>query len=301
MPKPSYLALAKNGELSRRADALFDHLKDCDLCPRLCRVDRTAGERGFCGVGDKVMVSSFGPHPGEEPELVGRHGSGTIFFTSCNLLCVFCQNYDISHLRRGKEQSCEALAVSMMRLQGLGCHNINLVTPTHFAPQIVRAIDIAAKAGLDLPIVYNCGGYERVEILRMLDGIIDIYMPDIKFSDHAAAEKYMHAEDYPDVVKMALSEMHRQVGDLKVDDRGIATGGLLIRHLVMPGGLAGSSEFARFIADEISKNTYVNVMAQYRPEYRARDYPELMRLDIPEQYLAAKQAFEAFGVRWQPR
>ena len=297
--EPSYLALASAGELGLRAERLWERLKSCDLCPRMCRVDRTAGQRGFCRVGERVMVSSFGPHFGEEPELVGRHGSGTIFFTSCNLGCVFCQNYDISHLMRGTEESCEELSASMIRLQRMGCHNINLVTPTHFVPQIVRAIALAADAGLRIPIVYNCGGYESIETLKALEGIVDIYMPDIKFSGKQQARKYLNAPDYPEVVKAALVEMHRQVGVLQVDSDGIAYRGLLVRHLVMPGGLAGSGEFARFIAQEISKRTYVNIMAQYHPEYRASEFPELTKSDIWDQYVRAVEEFARFGIKWE--
>jgi len=298
MAVPCYVELLRSGKLRERADALSARLKACDLCPRMCGVNRTAGETGYCRVGDKAIVSSHGPHPGEEPELVGRNGSGTIFFASCSLLCVFCQNADISHGMRGAVQTDDQLADKMLRLQALGCHNINLVTPTHFVPQIVRAIDIAAGAGLRLPIVFNSGGYDRVEILRMLDGIIDIYMPDMKFSSSIASEKYMNASDYPDVIKAALKEMHRQVGDLKVDALNVATRGLLVRHLVMPGGLAGSEEFARFIADEISPNTYVNIMPQYRPEHRAREFPELLRRDIWEQHAAAREIFRLAGINW---
>ena len=300
MTVPCYVDLVRTGELKKRADALHAHLKSCDLCPRMCGVDRTAGETGYCRVGDKAIVSSYGPHPGEEPELVGRNGSGTIFFASCNLLCVFCQNADISHGMRGAVQTDGQLADKMLRLQGMGCHNINLVTPTHFVPQIVRAIDVAAGAGLRLPIVYNTGGYDRVEILRMLDGIVDIYMPDMKFSGTVASEKYLNAPDYPDAVKAAVKEMHRQVGDLQIDAYGVATRGLLIRHLVMPGGLAGSEGFARFIAEEISCNSYVNIMPQYRPEHRAREFPELLKRDIWEQHAAARELFRMAGVNWAP-
>jgi len=298
MAVPCYVELLRRGELGRRADVLYAHLRSCGLCPRMCGVDRTAGETGYCRVGDKVIVSSYGPHPGEEPELVGRNGSGTIFFASCNLLCVFCQNAEISHGRRGAAQTDEDVADKMLHLQSMGCHNINLVTPTHFVPQIARAIDIAAGLGLRLPIVYNCGGYERVEVLRTLDGIIDIYMPDIKFSGREESQKYLNAPDYPDVVKQAVKEMHRQVGDLRVDADGIATRGLLVRHLVMPGGLAGSEEFARFIAEEVSTNTYVNIMPQYHPEHRAGEFPELLKRDVWEQYHAAREVFRMAGVAW---
>jgi len=257
-------------------EKLYEILKSCELCPRKCGVDRTKGEKGVCRSGLNPVISSVGPHFGEEPELVGRHGSGTIFFTNCNLGCVYCQNYDISHLGYGKEITVDELAKQMLFLQGILCHNINLVTPTHFVPQIVKAIKIAKKQGLKIPIVYNCGGYENVEVIKLLEGIVDIYMPDIKYSDNEIAKKYSNASDYFERAKESIKEMHRQVGDLQVED-GIAVRGLIIRHLVLPDNLAGSQEILRFISEEISKDTYVNIMDQYRPMFKAFSYPELNR------------------------
>jgi putative pyruvate formate lyase activating enzyme len=224
-----------------------------------------------------VLVSSYAPHFGEESPLVGLRGSGTIFFTNCNLGCVFCQNCDISQLGRGEVVGKDDIAGMMMALQGSGCHNINLVTPTHVVPQILEAIEIGVGTGLDIPIVYNCGGYESVETLKLLEGIVDIYMPDMKYSDRDNAEKYSGAKDYPEANRAAVKEMHRQVGDLELDERGIAKRGLLVRHLVLPSGIAGTEGVAKFIAEEVSRNTYVNVMAQYHPQHRAFDYPELSR------------------------
>jgi len=260
----------------RRVEKLYEILKSCELCPRKCRVDRTKGEKGICRSGLNPVISSVGPHFGEEPELVGRHGSGTIFFTYCNLGCIYCQNYNISHRGYGKEITVEELAKQMLFLQEIYCHNINLVTPTHFVPQIVKAIEIAKRQGLKIPIVYNCGGYENVEVIKLLEGIVDIYMPDIKYSDDEIAGKYSNASDYFERAKESIKEMHRQVGDLQVED-GIAVRGLIIRHLVLPDNLAGSQEILRFISEEISKDTYVNIMDQYRPMFKASSYPELNR------------------------
>ena len=240
-------------------------------------MDRTSGEKGICGTLDKPFVSSYGPHFGEEPPLVGIRGSGTIFFTNCNLKCVFCQNYDISHIGEGSEISHEELANIMVGLQQMGCHNINLVTPTHQVPMIMRAVMIAKEKGLGLPIVYNTGGYDSLETLRALDGIVDIYMPDFKYSDAEAAKKYSKAPDYPKAARAALREMHRQVGDLVLDEKGIALRGMIVRHLVLPEGLAGTEEAMRFLAEELSRDTYVNIMDQYRPCYKAHEYPALSR------------------------
>lgn len=279
-----YRQLHEKGELEQRIEKAYQILKGCSLCPRRCGVDRLSGERGFCKVGELPMVSSFGPHFGEEPPLVGRFGSGTIFFTHCNLSCQFCQNYDISQLGHGEEISIKKLAQEMISLQKRGCHNINFVTPTHFVPQIMAALSVAIEGGLTVPLVYNCGGYESMETLRLLDGIIDIYMPDAKYSDWQKAETYSKAPDYPRVMKEALAEMHRQVGDLQIDVKGIAQRGLLIRHLVLPYDLAGTRETMRFIAREISPDTYVNIMDQYRPCYQARRYPLLTRRITAEEY-----------------
>ncbi|MFB3926685.1 MAG: radical SAM protein [Syntrophales bacterium] len=240
-------------------------LKECRLCPRECRVDRTSGAAGFCRSGRAAKIASYGPHFGEESPLVGRSGSGTIFFSSCNLLCSFCQNYEISHLAEGVGTSPGNLAAMMLQLRRRGCHNINFVSPTHFVPQILEALLPAIEKGLDIPLVYNTGGYDSVETLRILDGVIDIYMPDFKFWDEKWAERFCRAPDYRNRAVAALREMHRQVGDLRFDTSGVAVRGLLVRHLVMPGGAAGTREIMDFIAKEISVDTYVNVMDQYRP------------------------------------
>jgi len=274
---PVYLETYKRGELEEKIEKLEAILNECKLCPRECGVNRNKGGKGYCKSDKHLMVSSVQPHFGEEDVLVGIHGSGTIFLTSCNLRCIYCQNYDISHLGYGQRMTEEELALSMLSLQNRGCHNINFVTPTHFTPQIVKATKIAVEKGLHIPIVYNCSGYEAKSTIELLDGIVDIYMPDIKYSDAENAKKYSNAPDYFDRCKEALKEMHRQVGDLKVDENGIAWRGLLIRHLVLPNGLAGSAEVLKFIATEISKDSYVNIMLQYRPMYKAYEYRELNR------------------------
>ena len=273
--EPAYLETFNKGTLAKKIEAAFEILKSCTLCPRRCGVDRLAGETGICKTGDKAYVSSFNPHFGEEDPLVGSRGSGTIFFTHCNLLCNFCQNYDISHLGHGEAVSNEQLAGIMLHLQKGGCHNINFVTPTHVVPQILSALEIAIENGLSAPLVYNSGGYDSVETLKLLDGIFDIYMPDFKFWDPEVAKTTCNAEDYPKVAQKALIEMHRQVGDLVVDEAGIARRGILLRHLVLPRGLAGTREIMRFVARKISLNTYVNIMPQYRPCGRADEVEEL--------------------------
>jgi len=275
--KPAYLKFHQSGELSKRIKKAHQLLKECRICPRECRVNRLAGEKGVCRVGELPMVSSYHPHFGEERPLVGRGGSGTIFLTYCNLRCLFCQNYEISHLGEGREVSLEEFADMMVYLQKIGCHNINFVTPTHFVPQILAALPKAIENGLTVPLVYNCGGYESVEALRLLDGVFDIYMPDFKYGDSEVAQRFSKAKDYPEIAKAAFREMHRQVGDLVLDERGIALRGLLVRHLVLPEGLAGTREVMRFLVQEISPNTYVNLMDQYYPCYKAFDYPPLNR------------------------
>jgi len=278
MRTPSYIQLYTSGKLRERAEQLRALLADCTVCPRECHVNRTAGKIGKCRSTAEVMISSVSPHFGEEPPLVGLSGSGTIFFTNCNLWCLFCQNYDISHLKAGGRVTKDELADAMLHLQRLGCHNINLVTPTHYTPQIVEALVIAVEKGLSIPIVYNCGGYESVETLQLLDGIVDIYMPDIKYSDDEYARRYSGVKNYWEVVQEAVKEMHRQVGDLRVNSSGIAERGLLIRHLVLPNGIAGSEKVLRFIAEEISQGSYVNIMDQYRPCFKANTIPELSRV-----------------------
>ncbi len=252
-------------------------LEDCTLCPRRCRVNRLAGERGKCRVTSEVVVSSYGPHFGEESPLVGRHGSGTIFFTYCNLRCIYCQNYTISQSGEGSVVSREQLADMMLSLQAKGCHNINLVSPTHVVPHILGALELAVSHGLYLPLVYNSGGYDSVETLKMLDGIVDIYMPDMKYSDAQIGEELSGIEDYPKANQAAVREMHRQVGNLQIDKAGVARRGLLIRHLVLPNRLAGTPEVVRFLAQEVSTNTYLNIMAQYHPCHQASAKPLLSR------------------------
>lgn len=273
---PSYIQIYETGELEDRVTDGYEMLRDCNLCARNCGVNRIEGEKGFCKSDSNMMVSSIGPHFGEESPLVGRHGSGTIFFTNCNLGCVFCQNYDISHQQHGKVTEIDELAGSMLALQGMGCHNINFVTPTHYIPQILASLLLAAKNGLCVPLVHNCGGYESLEAIKLLDGVFDIYMPDMKYGENTAGKKYSKAPNYFDVVTAAVSEMHRQVDDLTVNSDGIAERGLLIRHLVLPNDLAGTEKIMKFIAG-LSKDSYVNIMAQYRPEYNALKYPELRR------------------------
>jgi putative pyruvate formate lyase activating enzyme len=286
--------LYESGKLEKRIEELYKILESCEICPRKCKVNRLEGEKGFCKAGKELRVSSCFPHFGEEDPLVGSRGSGTIFLTNCNLRCVYCQNYEISHLGIGKEISADIAARMMLELQDLGCHNINLVTPTHFTPQLVKAIGIAAKKGLRLPIVWNCGGYENVETIRLLDGIVDIYMPDIKYSSSEVAKRYSSAPDYFDRCKEAVKEMHNQVGDLKIY-KGIAYRGLLIRHLVLPNELAGSREVLRFIA-KLSKNSYVNIMAQYRPEGEAYKHEELNRRPTRAEFLRVIEFAEKLGL-----
>jgi len=286
MEYPFYLTLKKN-ELKRRIEKLFKILKNCEICPRKCRVNRLKGEKGYCQLGYLPIVSSYHPHFGEESPLVGRYGSGTIFMTSCNLSCVYCQNYEISQLRMGEEVSFEKLAEMMIELQSLGCHNINFVTPTPQVPQIVKALSIAIEKGLKLPLVYNTSAYDSLETLKLLDGIIDIYMPDAKYSDDKIALKYSSVPNYFETMKKAIKEMHRQVGDLIVNEEGIAVKGLLVRHLVLPNNLAGSEKIFQFLAKEISPNTFVNVMNQYYPAWKSFQYPELSRRITKEEFQEA--------------
>lgn len=293
---PAYLALSRSGELEERAAILWARLNECTLCPRECKVNRLAGRIGVCRTTAEVKVSSYGPHFGEEPELVGWRGSGTIFFTNCNLWCLFCQNYTISHLKEGESISIQQLGGAMLYLQGIGCHNINLVTPTHVVPQIVKAVALATKHGLRIPLVYNCGGYESVETLRLLDGIVDIYMPDIKYSNDDHSKRYSGVKNYWEKVQPAVKEMHRQVGDLRMSERGIAERGLLIRHLVLPNDIASSEEVLTFIAKDISTESYVNIMDQYRPCFKAFMFKELNRPITHKEYKEVLLEARTFGL-----
>ncbi|RME23070.1 MAG: radical SAM protein [Deltaproteobacteria bacterium] len=293
--EPLYIGLHRRGLLRERAAQALKLICPCRMCPRRCHADRIAGELGDCRTGRFAQVASLGPHFGEESPLVGWNGSGTIFFAGCNLNCDFCQNWDISQEGRGQEVDAERLAGMFLHIQKLGCHNLNLVTPTHVTAQVLEALVIAADNGFELPIVYNCGGYESVDTLRLLDGVVDIYMPDLKFTDTDPARRFCHAPDYPEVARAAIAEMHRQVGDLQMDEHGLARRGLLVRHLVMPDGLAGTEEAARFLAS-LSPNTYVNVMAQYRPCHEADRHPELTRRITAGEYNEAVEAMRRAGL-----
>jgi putative pyruvate formate lyase activating enzyme len=299
--KPSYQELHRKGKLLKRVDDALRLLESCRLCPRECGVNRLANETGYCKTGRTARVASFNAHFGEESPLVGTHGSGTIFISSCNLLCSFCQNYEISHLMEGLETGPAQMAAMMIQLAEIGCHNINFVSPTHVVPQILEALVIAIDRGLDIPLVYNSGGYDKPETLAILDGIFDIYMPDFKFWDEKWSERYCHAPDYMERAMAAIREMHRQTGDLILDDNGIATKGLLIRHLVMPNNVAGTADIMDFIAKEISENSYVNVMDQYRPCGNARGDEFInRRLDSNEFKEAMDKAREVGLVRLDP-
>lgn len=294
--KASYLNLTRK-EFEERIEAANKHLTECTLCPRECKVNR-AKEKGYCQAGTELKVSSFGPHFGEERELVGRTGSGTIFFAHCNLRCVFCQNYQLSFGGEGSFCTSEDLAAIMLFIQDrYGCGNINFVTPTHYVPHILEAVYKASQMGLTIPLVYNCGGYENVETLKLLDGIFDIYMPDLKYSSEEWGRKYSGAADYFERAREALKEMDRQVGGLQLDDKGLAYRGLLVRHLVMPGGLEEAKAILDFIARELSPDTLVNLMDQYYPSYKAFNYPELNRRLTRNEFSEALAYAEDLGLR----
>lgn len=294
---PAYGKLEQAGNLIARVDEAYSIFEQCELCPRRCGVNRLKGEQGFCRAPANVKVYAADPHFGEEISLAGRKGSGTIFFSNCNLRCVFCQNWPIAHMGYGDEVQDEDLAGMMLHLQKLGCHNINLVTPTHVMPNILNATRIAFRKGLRLPLVYNTSGYERFEILKMLDGIVDIFLPDMKFMDADHAGKYLGgASDYPDVAMKAIMEMHRQVGLHKLNRRGIAIRGVMIRHLVMPNRVSGTEKFVQWVAQNLPKSTYVNIMCQYRVEYKASEYPKIWRRITVEEYLEAMRWAEESGL-----
>ncbi|GLI34167.1 radical SAM protein [Desulforhabdus amnigena] len=293
----AYLEAYRNGRLSESIHRSLQWMTKCTLCPRLCRVNRMKGETGYCRTGRYAIVASYGPHFGEEKPLVGRRGSGTIFISYCNLGCVFCQNYEISHGGEGRPVKPDELADMMVSLQEGGCHNINIVTPSHVIPQILEALPPAIERGLRIPLVYNTGGYDRVSALKLLDGIVDIYMPDFKFWDPEVSKRLSNAPDYPHRAREALREMHRQVGDLQLDSRGIAERGLLVRHLVMPGGLAGTASVLHFIAREISIDTYVNIMSQYYPCGEAVGMPDIGRTITAEEFEEALKLAQREGLK----
>jgi len=293
--EPAYLPLYRRGELPRRVERALDLLRSCRACPRHCHVNRLDNKFAVCRSGRYAIVSSYAPHHGEEDCLRGQRGSGTIFFSGCNLRCVYCQNFDISWRVHGSPAPPRKLAAMMLELQAAGCHNINFVTPEHVVPQILEALPDAIEGGLRLPLVYNTSGYDAPECLELLDGIVDIYMPDFKYWDAQMARQYSRAPDYPQVARHALKEMHRQVGDLVMDEHGLAQRGLLIRHLVMPGDIAGTGEIMRWIARELSPATYVNLMPQYYPAGKVTrtQFPEINRHITPLEYERARD--EAWG------
>jgi len=293
---PSYIDLYKKGELKKRTERAWALLKSCVLCPRNCKVNRLIDEKGLCNTGKRVVVSSYGPHFGEESPLVGRRGSGTIFITWCSMRCIYCQNYSISQLGEGTEVSNKDIAKMMLSLQKQGCHNINVVTPTHVVPQILSALEIAVEKGLNIPLVYNTGGYDSVETLKILNDIFDIYMPDMKYGDRTTAAKLSKISNYPKINQDAVLEMHKQVGDLVLDGNGIAQRGLLIRHLVLPDNLAGTEKVLEFIAKKISKNTYLNIMDQYNPHYKAFKKPPLNRRITSNEYNYALELAKRYGL-----
>jgi putative pyruvate formate lyase activating enzyme len=309
--EPAYLRLTRCGKMQERVASAFQHMVKCDLCAWECQVDRQAGNLGICRSGTKARISSYGPHLGEEDPLRGWRGSGTIFFARCNMRCQFCQNYDISQTEAGEELESDQLAAIMLELQNSGCHNINLVSPSHVVPPILAAIWSAAQNGLCLPIVYNTGGYDSLCTLHLLDGVIDIYMPDMKYASSPIARKYSKIPHYPQSNQAAVKEMHRQVGELQVDAQGLAKRGLLVRHLVLPNGLAGTAEIVRFLAEEISPDTYLNLMDQYHPAFNVSQYPnqfpKLRRPVTRQEYQTARELALAAGLhrfderRWQSR
>jgi len=297
--EPAYLELFETGELKRRARATVASLEVCRVCPRDCEVNRLKDEKAVCKTGRYALVGSYGPHSGEEDRLRGWKGSGTIFFAGCNLRCVFCQNYDLSWEVRGEPAPPERLAAMMLELQKIGCHNINFVTPEHVVPQILEALSLAVERGLRLPIVYNTSAYDSMESLRSMDGVVDIYMPDFKFWDSGVSARLVKGKDYPEAARAAIREMHRQVGPLVFDEDGLARRGVLVRHLVMPGGLAGTREIMRFLAREISPDTYVNIMDQYYPagQVSPTKYAEICRRTSPMEVLEARQIAQEEGLR----
>ena len=282
--------------LRKNTDRLLDRLNDCDLCPRQCHVNRIMGEVGICGQTSTLRISSANLHFGEEPPISGHSGSGTIFMTGCNLKCVYCQNYPISQLQNGVEISPLTLVDKMLWLQKQGAHNINFVTPTHFSAQIAEAIVSARDKGLTIPIVYNTSGYDRPDVLQMLEGLIEIYMPDMRYGEETAAECYSAAPDYPQVNRQAIAEMHRQVGVLRLDSNGIAVRGVLIRHLILPNNLSGSERIFKYIAENVSIDTYISLMSQYFPAYRAHEYKEISRRITKKEYVIAKRLMEKYNL-----
>jgi putative pyruvate formate lyase activating enzyme len=296
MMQASYLELYNSGELEGRIEEAFGLLKSCSLCPRRCGINRLENKSGFCKTGIRARVYSYMAHMGEEPCISGSRGSGTIFFSGCNMTCVYCQNYEFSQSSQGKEVETEELAGLMLELQEIGCHNINLVTPTHIMPQILKALSLAIAKGLTLPIVYNTGGYELPEAIRLLEGIVDIFLADMRYAQEEAALDYSNAPAYPEYNRAAVKQMHRQVGVAQIDKQGIINKGLVIRHLVLPENISGTEEIMRFITRELSPQTYVSLMSQYHPYYKAGEFPALSRRIFKQEYELAREAMQRYGL-----
>lgn len=293
---PAYLESYYSGKLNQIIERAFKMLESCSICPRKCKVNRLNDKKGVCRTGFKPKVCSFMPHHGEEPPISGKHGSGTIFFSSCNVSCAYCQNYEFSQMDKGKEVETQDLASFMLQLQDMGCHNINLVTPTHVIPQILGSLKIAISKGLKIPIVYNTGGYELAEMISLLDGVVDIYLPDMRYAQSDMAIKYSSAPDYPKINQEALREMHRQAGIAQIDREGIMKRGLIIRHLVLPNEISGTEKIMKFIAEELSLDAYISLMSQYVPCYKANQFKEISRRITYQEYENAKNAMEKYGL-----
>ncbi len=293
---PAYLKAFQNNQLQKTAETLYNSLACCCICPRKCKVNRLKGETGFCQTAFLPKVYSFMAHFGEEPPISGTKGSGTIFFAHCNMACVYCQNYEFSQLGQGKEYSIEQLAEIMLKLQKMGCHNINLVTPTHVLPQILKSLMVAIEGGLNIPLVYNTGGYELPAMIRMLDGIVDIYLPDMRYSDALVALRLSGTPDYPENNQLSVQEMYRQVGTAEINDSGLIKKGLIIRHLVLPNSLAGTEEVMKFIALNLSEDTYISLMSQYLPYHNARQHKEISRRLKKEEYQQAKEILQHYNL-----
>lgn len=293
---PAYLESFQNGNLERLIEKTFTMLESCSLCPRRCGINRLKDEKGFCRTGLQPKVCSFMTHRGEEPPISGTQGSGTIFFSCCNMACIYCQNYEFSQIQEGRGVDFKELARFMLHLQGMGCHNINLVTPTHVLPQILKALNIAIRQGLKLPLVYNTGGYELPEVIQLLDAIVDIYLPDMRYAQEEMAVKYSNAPDYPKYNQAAIKEMHRQVGTAQIDEKGIIKRGLIIRHLVLPLDICGTDKIMRFISENLSKDTYISLMSQYYPCFKAGEFLEISRRITIQEYTQAEKSLQRYGL-----
>jgi len=293
---PAYLDVFNSGKLEGLIEQAFIMLESCIICPRQCKVNRLKNELGICKTGLKAKLCSYMSHHGEEPPISGQRGSGTIFFSHCNMSCVYCQNYEFSQVGEGREVDPEELAGFMLELQGIGCHNINLVTPTHVMPQILKALHIAILKGLRIPLVYNTGGYELPEAIKLLEGVVDIYLADMRYADSEMSVKYSNAPEYPRYNQASVKEMHRQVGIADMDDQGIIKKGLIVRHLVMPNNVSGTAKIMKFIAQELSLEIYISLMSQYTPYYKAQEFTDISRRATLEEYKEAEEVMHRYGL-----